>query len=206
MLFDSLAQPELSRRSIRDISDARGVEPLDAIYDILLAELEAPRDGAVGGASADSANLHRLMIVAFAYREEDIRIAFEHPLCMVGSDATALAPDGPLAGTSFHGAYTWAGWYYRHFVRETRIFKPEDAIRRITSLPAQRLGLKDRGLIQKGAWADLAIFDPAKFAERGTTFEPNQTATGMRHVLVNGVFAVRDGALTGQRPGPGPEA
>ena len=201
VLFDSLAQPELSRKSIRDISAARGVEPLDAIYDILLAELEAPRDGAAGRASVDSANLHRLMIVAFAYREEDIRVAFEHPLCMVGSDATTLAPDGPLAGTSFHGAYTWAGWYYRHFVRETHIFKPENAIRRITSLPAQRLGLKDRGLIQKGARADLAIFDPASFAERGTTFEPNQIATGMRHVLVNGVFALRDGALTGERTG-----
>jgi N-acyl-D-amino-acid deacylase len=203
VLFDSLAQPELSRRSIYDISAARGVEPLDAIYDILLAELDVKSDAKAGARSAptDAANLHRLMIVAFAYREEDVRIAFEHPLCMVGSDATALAPDGPLAGTSFHGAYTWAGWYYRHFVRETRIFKPEAAIRRITSLPAQRLGLRDRGLIQKGAWADLAIFDPAKFAERGTTFEPNQTATGMRHVLVNGVFAVRDGALTGQRPG-----
>ena len=205
VLFDSVAQPELSRRSIREISDARGVEPLDAIYDILLAELEAPREGGAEPASVRSAgrsaNLHRLMIVAFAYREEDIRIAFEHPLCMVGSDATALAPDGPLAGTSFHGAYTWAGWYYRHFVRETRMFKPEDAIRRMTSLPAQRLGLKDRGLIQKGARGDLAIFDPAKFAERGTTFEPNQTATGMHHVLVNGVFARRDGALTGQRTG-----
>ena len=201
VLFDSLAQPELSRRTIHDISAARGVEPLDAIYDILLAELEAPRDGAADHSAADSANLHRLMIVAFAYREEDIGIAFEHPLCMVGSDATALAPDGPLAGTSFHGAYTWAGWYYRHFVRETRIFKPEDAIRRITSLPAQRLGLKDRGLIQKGARADLAIFDPANFAERGTTFKPNQTATGMHHVLVNGVFALRDGAMTGERTG-----
>ena len=201
VLFDSLAQPELSRRNIHDISAARGVEPLDAIYDILLAELEAPCDGAGDGASADSANLHRLMIIAFAYRAEDIRIAFEHPLCMVGSDATALAPDGPLAGTSFHGAYTWAGWYYRHFVRETRIFKPEEAIRRITSLPAQRLGLKDRGHIQNGARADLAIFDPSDFAERGTTFEPNQTATGMRHVLVNGAFALRDGALTGHRAG-----
>ena len=53
--------------------------------------------------------------------------------------ATALAVDGPLAGTAFHGAYTWAGWYYRHFVRDTHIFKPEEAIRRITSLPANRL-------------------------------------------------------------------
>ena len=142
-----------------------------------------------------------MMVIAFAYREEDIRIAFEHPLCMVGSDATALAVDGPLAGTAFHGAFTWAGWYYRHFVRDTHIFKPEEAIRRITSLPASRLGLKDRGVISAGACADLAVFDPATFAERGTTFEPNQYATGMRHVLVNGALAVKDGQLTDQRPG-----
>jgi N-acyl-D-amino-acid deacylase len=153
------------------------------------------------GVSADAASIHRLMVIAFAYRAEDIRGAFEHPLCMVGSDATTLANDGLLASTAFHGAYTWAGWYYRHFVRDTKIFKPEEAVRRITSLPASRLGLNDRGVIRQGVWADLAIFDPDTFAERGTTFEPNQYAAGMKHVLVNGVPAVTGGQLTGDRSG-----
>ncbi|MCA1553187.1 MAG: amidohydrolase family protein, partial [Chloroflexi bacterium] len=186
VVFDSKVQPDISRQSIAELSAVWDVDPLDAIYDILLMHVE---------------DIHSLMIVAFAYRAEDIQPAFEHPLCMVGSDATALAPDGPLAGSSFHGAYTWAAWWYRHFVRETRTLTPQEAIRRITSLPAQRLGLQDRGVIRKGVCADLAIFDPNTFAERGTTFEPNQIATGMRHVIVNGIVALRDGQLTGERGG-----
>jgi N-acyl-D-aspartate/D-glutamate deacylase len=188
VLGDSPAQPELSRRSLAEIGAARGVDPLEAICDILLAEAEA-------------GDIHRLMIVAFAYRAEDLRLAFEHPGCMVGSDATALATDGPLAGSSFHGAYTWAAWFFRHFTRDTGLLSPAEAIRRITSLPAARLGLPDRGVVRAGAWADLAIFDPAAFAERGTTFEPNQVAVGMKHVVVNGVVTLRDGALTGARGG-----
>lgn len=186
VIFDSPVQPEISRKSIADLAAARDQEPLDTVYDILLDHVE---------------NIHELMIIAFAYREQDIRPAFNHSLCMVGSDATALATDGPLAGSSFHGAFTWAAWFYRHFVRETKTLTPQEAIRRITSLPASRLGLKDRGVIRKGAWADLAIFDPGTFAERGTTFEPNQIATGMKHVLVNGVLTVKDGELTGARGG-----
>lgn len=186
VLFDSKAQPELSRHSVLEISQIKGVDPLDAIYDILLGEID---------------DLHSLMVIAFAYREEDVRLAFEHSGCMVGSDATALAIDGPLQNTSFHGAYTWAAWFYRHFVRDTATFSPQEAIRRLTSLPANRLGLKDRGVIQKGVWADLSIFDPVTFGERGTTFEPNQTAAGMVHVVVNGAITLKDGKMTGERAG-----
>lgn len=118
-----------------------------------------------------------------------------------GSDATALAPDGPLSESVFHGAYTWAAWFYRHFVRDTATLTPPEAIRRLTSLPAARLGLGDRGMVRKGACADLAIFDPQTFGERGTTFDPNQIATGMVHVLVNGVVALKDRRLTGERGG-----
>ena len=186
VLFDSKAHPEFSRRSIAEISELMGVDPFDAIYNLLLAEID---------------DLHSLMILAFTYREEDIRIAFEHPSCMVGSDATALATDGPLAGTSFHGAYTWASWFYRHFVRDKKTLSPQEAIRRITSLPASRLGLTDRGILRKGAWADIAVFDSETFADQGTTFEPNQTAAGMHHVIVNGKIALKDGELTGERSG-----
>jgi N-acyl-D-amino-acid deacylase len=120
---------------------------------------------------------------------------------MVGSDATALATDGPLRNQSFHGAYSWAAWFLRRFVREKKAMSLPEAIRRITSLPASRIGLKDRGVIREGGCADLAIFDPESFAEKATTFEPNQLATGMKHVLVNGVVTLRDGALTGSRGG-----
>jgi N-acyl-D-aspartate/D-glutamate deacylase len=186
VLFDSPAQPKLARRSIADISRERGVDPLDAVCDILLGAID---------------DVHGLMVIAFAYREEDVRCAYEHPGCAIGSDATALAPDGPLAGASFHGAYTWAAGFYRHFVRDTGRLSPQEVVRRMTSLPASRLGLGDRGLLRAGARADVAVFDPAAFAERGTTFAPNQPAVGMKYVLVNGVLTVADGRLTGHRGG-----
>ena len=186
VLCDSKAHPEFSRQSIAHIAQALNVEPFDAIYDLLLDEID---------------DLHGLMIIAHSYREQDLRRAFEHPACMIGSDATALAPDGPLAASTFHGAYTWAAWFFRHFVRDTQTLSAEEAVRRLTSLPAGRLNLKDRGLIQPNAWADLAIFDPLTFGERGTTFEPNQTAGGMVHVLVNGVVTVENGELTGKHGG-----
>src|SRR5579872_811461 len=120
---------------------------------------------------------------------------------MVGSDATALAPDGPLAAKVFHGAYTWAAWFWRHFVNETKKLTAEEAVRRLTSLPARRLGLKDRGVLKRGASADMAVFDPHRFAEKGTVFEPNCVATGMRHVIVNGSVAVKNGVPTAARSG-----
>lgn len=144
---------------------------------------------------------YRSILTALARGDWSRIVVFDSPTRMVGSDATALAPDGPLAESSFHGAYTWAAWWYRHYARETRRLTPQEAIRRITALPAQRLGLRDRGVIRKGAYADLAIFDPETFAERGTTFAPNQLATGMQHLLINGAFALRDGRLTGARSG-----
>src|SRR5262249_9509801 len=98
VVFDSKASPDVSRKSIAQIAADRGTDPYDAIFDILLAEIDA---------------LHELMVLAHVYRAEDIEPAFLHPLCMVGSDATALALDGPLAGKVFHGAYTWAAWFWR---------------------------------------------------------------------------------------------
>jgi N-acyl-D-aspartate/D-glutamate deacylase len=186
VLFDSRARPELARNSIATICADRGGDPFDAIYDILLDEID---------------DLHAPMILAFSYREQDMHLILAQPDCMLGSDATALAPDGPLAGMSFHGAYTWAAWFFHHFVRDTRTLTAQEAVRRLTSLPASRLGLHDRGVVRTGARADLAIFDPEIFAERGTTFAPNQTAVGMQHVLVNGGITLRDGVLTGERSG-----
>ena len=186
IVFASKANPDVSRRSIADIAHARGAEPLDVICDLLLDEID---------------DLHSLMIVALTYREQDLQPVFERPDCMVGSDATALANDGPLAGTTFHGAFTWASWFYRHFVIEKKLLSRQEAVRRLTSLPASRLGLPDRGVICAGAWADLAVFDPVQFGQRGTLFEPNRPAVGMKHVLVNGVIEVENGSLTQSRGG-----
>ena len=186
VLLDNPELPEYSRRSIADIAREKRCDPQDAAYDILLAEVE---------------QLHRPMVILHSYSEDLLRLTYRHDACMVGSDATTLAPDGMLAGSTFHGAYTWAAWFYRRMARETGTFTPEEAVRKLAGLPAARLGLADRGLIREGARADLAIFDPDTFGEAGTTFEPNSVARGMRHVVVNGIVTLRDGRLTGERGG-----
>jgi len=185
-LVRSNALPEYSQKSIAEIATLRDRDPFDAIYDLLLAEVD---------------DLHGPMIVAHVYHADDIRPAFMHDRCMVGSDATALATDGPLACQCFHGAFTWAAWFFRHFVRDTNSLSVEEAVRRLTSLPADRLGLADRGRLGVGACADIIVFDLQTFAEHGTTFEPNQIAGGMSHVVVNGIVALENGQLTGERGG-----
>lgn len=186
VLLDNPFWPEYARRDLAAVAAERRQDPLEAVYDLLLGAVEAP---------------HRLMVIIHAYTEDEQREAFAHPLCVPGSDATTLAPDGPLADTWFHGAYTWASWFYRFMVRDEKLLTPAEAVHKLTAQPAARLGLPDRGVLRPGARADVTIFDGDSFAERGTTFEPNQLATGVRHVLVNGVHTLRDGELTGERGG-----
>jgi N-acyl-D-aspartate/D-glutamate deacylase len=186
VLLDNPFWPEYARRDIASIAAERGVEPLDAVYDLLAGSLEAP---------------HEVMVLIHAYTEDEQREAFAHPLCVPGSDATTLAPDGPLADTWFHGAYTWASWFYRFMVRDEGLLTPAQAVHKLTGQPAARLGLTGRGILEPGAFADVAVFDPMRFAERGTTFEPNQLADGVVHVVVNGVQTLRDGRETGERGG-----
>jgi N-acyl-D-aspartate/D-glutamate deacylase len=186
VLLDNPYWPEYARRDLASIAAERGEDPLDAVYELLVPAVAEP---------------HRLMVIIHAYSEEEQREAFAHPCCVPGSDATTLAPDGPLAESFFHGAYTWASWFWRFTVNEQRLLSPAEAVHKLTGQPASRLGLSDRGVLRPGARADVAIFDPERFAERGTTFEPNRLADGVQHVLVNGVHTLRDGRLTGERGG-----
>jgi len=186
VLLDSEAWPDYGRRDLASIADERGQDPLDAVYDLLLGGLD---------------ELEKLMVIIHAYSEEQQREAFAHPLCVPGSDATTLAPDGRLAHAFFHGAYTWAAWFWRFMVRDEGLLTAEDAIHRLTAQPAERIGLSDRGVLREGARADVVVFDPTRFGERGTVYEPNLLAEGMRHVVVNGVPTLRDGRLTGERAG-----
>jgi N-acyl-D-amino-acid deacylase len=185
VLLDNPVHPGYARRDIASIAAERGGEPVDTVCELLA---QAQPDAA------------RLMVINLCHTEQQQREVFAHPLCVPGSDATTLAPDGPLADSTFHGAYTWAAWYLR-FTREERLLSLPEAVRRLTSAPAERLGLRDRGVLRRGAAADVVVFDAAAIAERGTTYEPNQVATGVHHVLVNGVATLRDGALTGARAG-----
>jgi N-acyl-D-amino-acid deacylase len=186
VLLDNDVRPEDARLSLAEIGRRRRQSPTDAGLDILLDAVEAPRAP---------------MVIIHCYDESDQALAFGHPLCVPASDATALAPDGPLAGSAFHGAYTWAAWFWRFMVRDRRVLSPAEAVHKLTGQPAAILGLKGRGRIADGMRADLAIFDGDAFAETGTTFEPNRPAVGMRHVIVNGVATLRDGMLTNQRGG-----
>ena len=186
VLFDNPFWPEYARRDLAEIAAERDQEPLDAVYDLLQPAVDEP---------------HRLMVIINAYDEQEQREAFSHPCCVPGSDATTLAPDGPLAESFFHGAYTWASWFWRFMVDEQGLLSPAAAVHKLTGQPAARLGLSDRGVLRTGAAADVTIFDPAVFAERGTTYEPNQLAAGVEHVFVNGVHTLRDGRPTGDHGG-----
>jgi N-acyl-D-aspartate/D-glutamate deacylase len=186
VLLDHPKFPQYSRQSFGDLARKEGRDAYDIAFDILLADLDQPS---------------RAMVIINAYTPDQQALMFSHPLCMPGSDATTLAPDGPLANSVFHGAYTWASWYFHFMVHERKLLTAAQAVQRLTQMPARRLGLTDRGQIAEGYRADIAVFDAEKFQATATTFEPNQLARGMRHVVVNGVHTLRDGSLTGSRGG-----
>ena len=141
VLLDNPFWPQYARRDLASIGADRGQHPLDAVYDLLLGAVEAP---------------HRLMVIIHAYTEDEQREAFAHPLCVPGSDATTLAPDGPLADSWFHGAYTWASWFYRFMVRDEKLLTPAQAVHKLTAQPAARntrRGLRQRSDDSPGASA-----------------------------------------------------
>jgi N-acyl-D-aspartate/D-glutamate deacylase len=182
----SATHPSLVGLPFTEIGRALGLDAHDAAFEIL---------------AADADDVLFPMIILNTYSEEKLRRTYQADDCMIGSDATALAPDGPLADEIFYGAYTWAAWFWRRMVRETRTFTPEGAIYRLTALPAQTFGLVGRGRLERGAMADVIAFDPGRFREIGTVAEPNILAEGMIHVFVNGVWTLRDGVITGERGG-----
>ena len=184
-LFKSDASPGMVGKSFQELAPPNG-DAFDAIFDIILAEADDPQGP---------------MCVCHSYEEDELRQTFEHPLCTLESDATALGVDGPLAGTDFLGAYTWAAWFLRRFVRETPVFTWEQAIRKLTAMPAERVGIRDRGRIARGLKADVVALDPATVRERGTLENPSVLAEGVSHVVVNGGVTMADGKLTGSRSG-----
>ncbi len=185
VLLDNELWPEYARKDVASIAAARDQSPAEAICDLLAAPTA----------------LGVLMVIIHCYTEDQQAEAFHHPLCTPGSDATTLATDGPLATSLFHGAYTWAAWYLRFMVRDRGLLSIEEAVKRLTSDPARRVGLPDRGELRPGAFADVTILDTASIRERGTILDPNRLATGVHHVLVNGELALSNSALTGCRSG-----
>lgn len=182
-------------RNLKEIADGRGVHPFDAFFDLLL------RSNAAGS------------IVGFYYNEGDIRDVLRHPRSMIGSDGYALAPYGVLGrGRNHPRSYGTFPMVFRKYVRgESRpelfydegasLLTLEEVVMKMTSFPAKKLGLSDRGVIRVGGWADIVVFDPIAISDSATYIEPYTYPTGVSHVFVNGVQVIRDGEHTGDLPG-----
>lgn len=168
---------------LNQVAEARGQEVVDALMDILLAD----------HASTSA--------IYFSMSEEDIEYAMRQPWIMVGIDAGSRAADSTVQGKPHPRAYGSFPRILCRYVRERNVITLPDAIRKFTSLPAARVGLDDRGVVKEGMFADLTIFAPATVCDRGTFEDPVQTSVGIIHVIVNGVPVLRDGAVTGERPG-----
>lgn len=186
-LLRAEANPELVGMTLRDIGLRRNADPIDVVLDLLAEEGE---------------DLQSLMWTSSGFDEEDIRLCLEQPDCAVMSDTKALSPNGPLADTI--GSLSGYGWVARllgHYVREARLLSLPEAVRRITSLPARRLGLTDRGRLRPGAVADLVVFDPAAVRDMSDLREPRRHPEGFHHVVLGGVATLRDGRRTEASPG-----
>ncbi|HUS35427.1 MAG TPA: amidohydrolase family protein, partial [Verrucomicrobiae bacterium] len=136
------------------------------------------------------------------HTEEDMNLALAQPWCSVGSDGSALATEGSLRRGNPHprsfGTFPRALGVY---ARERGLLRMEDAVRKMTSLNAAKIGLRDRGVLREGAFADITIFDEKQIIDRATYEEPFQYAEGIHYVLVNGAVVLENGRHTGARPG-----
>ncbi|MEP6820280.1 MAG: D-aminoacylase [bacterium] len=181
----------LQGKRLSQIAEEQGKDPLDALFDLILTDR-----GQTGA-------------IYFMMSEDDMRAAMRAPFVSFCTDSGARANDGPLAGSKSHPR----GWgsYPRilgRYVRDEHQLTLEQAIHKMTGLPAKRVGLRDRGLLLAGSYADLTIFDPKTVIDRATFEMPNQHPAGINYVIVNGQISVDDGkrtsALAGQvLRGPG---
>ena len=175
---------EAEGRLLGEVADERGVVPLDLALDLL-----ARSRGVVP-------------CVFFSMCETDVQTVMRWPHTMIGSDASSVAPYGPLSrGKPHPRAYGTFARVLGRYTRELGVLTWAEAIHKMTGQPAARLGLSRRGRLQPGAWADVVVFDPQNVADRATFLEPHQYAMGIEHVLVNGVPVVSDGEHTGALPG-----
>jgi N-acyl-D-amino-acid deacylase len=131
--------------------------------------------------------------------EDDVRLVMKRPWVAIASDGSAINLNAP--GVPHPRNYSTNARVLGHYVRDEHVLTLEDAIRKMTTLPAQILGLQDRGQIREGFAADIVIFDPAAVGETNSFEKPKSYAKGVRHVLVNGVFVIDNGEHTGARPG-----
>lgn len=171
-------------RTLDDIAKAERKDPLDVLFDLIA------KDDTTGSG------------IMFFINEADMRAALAHPLVMLGTDSGGMAPDsGPPTAGVHPRAWGSAARILGVYVRDEKLLTLEDAVRKMTSLPAQRMRLWDRGVVRPGAAADLVVFDPATIRDTATFAQPRQYAEGVRWVAVNGQLVVDEGRITSARPG-----
>lgn len=182
ILLNSAENPQLVGETFENIGKMRGVDPYDAAFDLLLEE--AP-------------GINRLFWTSNSFRNADLELCLEQPECAVISDTRALAPYGPLENElgSLSG-YGWTSNFLSMYVKQNNTVSLPEGVRRLTSLPAARLGLKDRGLVKEGYKADLVVFDPDKVKSNWTIKDPRRYASGYEHVFVGGMQTIASGERT----------
>ncbi|MEA3014641.1 MAG: N-acyl-D-amino-acid deacylase [Sphingomonadales bacterium] len=187
MMFTDFRNPALRRyagRTLADVARERGTSPEETMMDLVVA------DGS------------RVGTIYFLMSEDNVRREVALPWMSFGSDAASVASEGLFLNARPHPrTYGNFARLLGHYVRDERLISLQEAVRRLTAMPAAHLGVSERGSLRPGFHADLAIFDPATIADRATFAEPHNYAVGMRHVFVNGRQVLADGEPTGATPG-----
>ena len=182
--FKSDALKPLTGKTLAEVAKLRGEDPVETIMNLVLEDRS------------------RVGTVYFMMSEDNIRKQIKLPWLSFGSDAGSMAPEPPFTKSATHPrAYGNFARLLGKYVREEKVIPLEEAVRKLSGLPATNLELDRRGFIREGLFADLAIFDPKTIADRATFEKPHQYAVGMRHVFVNGVQVLKDGEHTGAKPG-----
>jgi len=183
----SVLDPALKKyegKTLEEIGRAESKDPFDAMVDVILA---------------DKANTGK---ITFSMSEDDVRTALRHPLVSIGTDSGARATDGIYAREKSHPrAWGSMARILGRYVREEKLLSLEEAVRKMTSLPASRMGLHDRGIVRPGMMADLVAFDPEAVRDRSTFADPFHYSEGIPYVAVNGRLVVDEGRITDERPG-----
>ena len=218
--FRDPAQRERILREIREGEDGTGGWKTRSPEDILITDAVSPAVARWRGRrlsevaselalSPEEAMLQlveqdraSVMVVRFAMNEDDLQVALRRSWVSFGADSGAMALDGPLAGDRPHPrAFGTMPRVLGRYARDLGLFSLEEAVRRMTSQAAGRVGLHDRGLLRPGMMADVVVFDPARVRDLATFEEPTRYAEGIEHVVVNGRVVLESGRMTGERPG-----
>ena len=174
----------LQGKNIAEVAKMWGKDPIDTVFDLLIEDTAFT------------------MVAVFGMSEPDVALALRQPWVSVDNDSQGTSPEGLLGKEHPHPrAYGTFPRILRKFVREEHTLQLEEAIRKFTALPAQRMRLADRGVLKKGMWADVVVFDPATIRDVATFENPNRLSEGMEYVLVNGVPVIDGGKMTNALPG-----